>query len=315
LVIVSGLWYLFLVLLVVVITVEAVEAAQIPDNIRNKAKLWALGHGTDNLLYEALSDLRELGIIKTEIRYGVYFLPSYGTTEFVKISGSTGSYGQSSPAILSVVDPVGGRTEYTIPVLRTGVYSTIIPIQHDSLVGTYHVTAFYAGNEISRSTFFVQRTPAIPGWINTMTTWWVDGKTTEGDFISALEFLIDQNVLVVVGQTEPQKLSVFVTGAKAIRLGTSQSIQVHVTDAHGPVEGALVLVRIEDYSEHVFDEFEGQTDDNGNFVISWRPSRDLPNLKTFVVYADATNGFSSDTGVFSFMVYCLCGERDCMCRP
>ncbi|MEM4391307.1 MAG: hypothetical protein QXG67_00775 [Candidatus Nitrosotenuis sp.] len=303
-----------MVLLVVIVVVEA-EAAQIPDGIRNKAKLWALGQGTDNLFYEVLSDLKELGIIKTEIKYGVYFLPSYGTTEFVKISGNTGSYGQSSPVILSVADPIGSRTDYTTPVLRTGVYSTIIPIRHDSLVGAYHVTAFHAGNEISKSSFFVQRAPAIPGWINTMTAWWVDGKTTDDEFISAIEFLIEQNVLVVVGQTEPQKLSVFITGAKAIRLGTSQSIQVHVTDAHGPAEGALVIVRIEDHSEHVFDEFEGQTDDDGNFAVSWRPPRDLPNLKTFVVYADATDGFSSNTGVFSFLVYCLCGERDCMCRP
>jgi hypothetical protein len=315
LVILFDLWYIFLILLVAVVTVEAAEAVQIPDGIRNKAKLWTLGQGTDSLFYEVLSDMQKIGIIKVDNRYGVYFLPSYGTTEFVKISGSTVSYGQTSPVTLSVTDPAGDGTEYTTPVLRTGVYSTIIPIQHDSLVGTYHVTAFHAGNEISKSTFFVERSPAIPKWITTMTSWWVNGKTTEDDFISAVEFLIRQNVLAVVGQTEPQKLSVFVTGAKVIRLGTSQSIQVHVTDAHGPAADAFVLVRIEDHSERVFDEFEGRTDSNGNFAISWRPARDMPNLKTFVAYADATNGFSSDTGVFSFMVYCLCGERDCVCRP
>jgi hypothetical protein len=309
------LWYLFLILLVVGVTVEAAEAAQIPSDVRNKAKLWTLGHGTDNLFYEALADMQRLGVIKAEIRYGVYFLPSYGATEFVKISGSTGSYGQTNPVTLSVINPTGDRTEYTTPVLRTGVYSTIIPIQHDSPVGTYHVVAFHTGKEISRSTFFVERSPAIPSWITTITAWWVDGKTTESDLISALEFLIDKNVLVVVGQTEPQRLSVFVTGTKAIRLGTSQNIQVHITDTHGPVEGALVFVRIGDHSKRVFDEFEGRTDDSGNFAISWRSARDLPNLKTFVVYADVTDGFSSDTDTFSFMVYCLCGELHCMCRP
>ncbi|WKT58435.1 hypothetical protein QVH35_03215 [Candidatus Nitrosotenuis chungbukensis] len=109
-------------------------------------------------------------------------------------------------------------------------------------------------------------------------------------------------------------LNVSVDGQKAVRRGTAQNISVHVTDAGSPVDGATVFVRVEDYGEDVFEEFNGFTDSRGEYSVSWEISEDFPNLKTLLVYVDVTDGLSSITKVFTFEVYCLCGEPNCKCR-
>ncbi len=44
--------------------------------------------------------------------------------------------------------------------------------------------------------------PAIPGWIKDSVGWWADGITTDAEFVSALEFLISEDVIKVAAQRE-----------------------------------------------------------------------------------------------------------------
>jgi hypothetical protein len=105
-----------------------------------------------------------------------------------------------------------------------------------------------------------------------------------------------------------------VNGLKAVRRGTMQDIGVHVSSLGGVIEGATVSVRVEDYGENILEEFEGVTDPNGNYNISWELSKNFNDIETFLVFVDVTDGISSKTKMFSFQVYCLCGEPDCKCR-
>jgi hypothetical protein len=87
-----------------------------------------------------------------------------------------------------------------------------------------------------------------------------------------------------------------------------------VSDLNGPVAGATVSVRVEDYGENILKEFSGITGDSGDYKISWELSKDFDNIETFLVFVDVTDGISSKTSMFSFQVYCLCGEPNCKCH-
>jgi hypothetical protein len=129
--------------------------------------------------------------------------------------------------------------------------------------------------------------------------------------------LIDKDVItfeyVDVDQTVPD-LSVSVDGLKAVRRETMQDINVYVSNLAGDIEGATVFVRVEDYGENVLEEFEGVTGSDGKYNVSWELSKDFNDIETFLVFVDVTDGIYSETKLFSFQVYCLCGEPNCKCR-
>lgn len=314
-----------ILLLVIIVTlsvslpyiVHSAYAEKIPSFVKNKISSWLSSRGTEGFA-DAMTDLSNLGILKAKITgQNIYPLPDYGKTTFIKISGKTGAHGSAKLVSLVVEYPNGAKSEYTIPVLDSGVYSTAIPLTHDSPKGAYSVEVYYEGEKIPGSFFYVEYpNVTVPGWVSSVAKWWLDKKITDDDFLSGVSFLIDSKIIRFgMGDVvqEPM-LYVSVDGQKTVRRGTAQNISVHVSDTVSPVDGATVFVRVEDYGENVFEEFKGLTDANGNYSVSWEISDDFPNLKTFLVYVDVTDGLSSTTQVFTFEVYCLCGEPNCRCR-
>jgi hypothetical protein len=264
-------------------------------------------------------DLNNFGMLKAKItpQQNIYPLPNYGETIFVKISGKTGERGEAKFVLLTVADPNSVKSEYTIPVLESGSYSTVIPLTHDSPRGTYTIKAQYEGKGLPESFFYVEYpNVTIPSWITNVAKWWLDKKIPDEDFLAGINYLIDNKIIKFGTDSTVQEsmIDVSVDGQKAVRRGTTQNISVHVTNAGSPVDGATVFVRVEDYGEDVFEEFKGFTDSKGNYSISWEISEDFPNLKTLLAYVDVTDGLSSATKVFTFEVYCLCGESNCKCR-
>jgi hypothetical protein len=67
---------------------------------------------------------------------------------------------------------------------------------------------------------------------------------------------------------------------------------------------------VEDYGENEIIDFEGNTDSDGNYSFSWEIDKNA-KAETLLVFVDATNGFSSASSIFSFEVWCHCGEQDC----
>lgn len=294
--------------------------AEIPNWIKGKIKLWALDKISDVDFLNALIDLDGRGLLRAQdltMAGDSYILPEYGKTDFVKITGRTNEYRNTSPVSLIVVDPDGLRKEYTVPVLQSGAYSTVIPISFSSSVGTYKVLAYHGSKEISESFFHVKRSQAIPSWIKNSAKWFADGKISSDDFVFGIQYLIDRRIITFEGvdaRRVSADLNVSVDGHKAVRRGTAQDIGVHVSNLWGGVEGATVFVRVEDYGENILEEFEGVTDSDGNYNISWEMSKDFDDIETFLVFVDVTDGIDSQTKVFSFQVYCLCGEPNCKCR-
>ncbi|MGI0003861.1 MAG: hypothetical protein ACREAX_01045, partial [Candidatus Nitrosotenuis sp.] len=274
----------------------------------------------DEDFVNSLIDLNERGLLQLQeitLVQDTYTLPEYGKTIFAKIAGKTNDYRQTSPVSLIVTDPDGIRKEYTIPVLQSGAYSTSIALSFSSSAGIYKVTAFHNGKELPESSFYVKRDLAIPSWIKNSARWFANNEITDDDFLFGIQYLIDHGIITfdhVDASQVPADLNVDVNGLKAVRRGTMQNIDVHVSNLVGGVEGATVFVRVEDYGEDILEEFEGITDSNGNYNISWELSKDFNDIETFLVFVDVTDGISSETEMFSFQVYCLCGEPNCKCR-
>lgn len=299
---------------------HSASAEEIPNWIKSKIKLWTLDKVEDSTFVDSLVELNKRDLIKFQKIKAVqntYTLPKYGETVFIKIAGRSSDVGQTSAVSLIVTDPDGIRAEYTIPVLESGSYSTSIPLNHDSPTGTYEVTAYHAGNELSPYYFHVQKNSIIPSWMKMAAKWWSEGKISDVEFLSGIQYLIDKKILVLdvvnVSKIDPG-LDVTIHGQKAVRRGTTQNLDIHVENFEGMINGATVFVRVEDYGENILKEFKGETDSNGDYSISWELSADYTDIETFLVYVDVTDGTSSKTKIFAFEVYCLCGEPNCKCR-
>jgi methionine synthase II (cobalamin-independent) len=165
--------------------------------------------------------------------------------------------------------------------------------------------------------FHVQKNSIIPVWLKSSAKWWSEGKISDSEFLSGIQYLIDKKILALEvvnsSQVDPG-LDVTVSGQKAVRRGTTQDLQIHVENFEGNVQGATVFVRVEDYGENILKEFKGETDSDGNYFVSYEISTEYTDIETFLVYVDVTDGVSSKTKVFTFQVYCLCGEPSCKCR-
>ena len=315
------LFVLLIVVSMIMITlVHSASAEEIPNWIKSKIKLWTLDKVEDYAFVDSLVELNKRDLIKFQKIKAVqntYTLPKYGETMFIKITGRSSDVGQTSPVSLIVTRPDGVRAEYTIPVLESGSYSTSIPLNHDSPVGTYEVTAYHAGNELAPYYFHVQKNSIIPSWLKSSARWWSEGKISDSEFLLGIQYLIDKKILVLdvvnVSKIDPG-LDVTIDGQKAVRRGTTQNLDIHVENFEGNVGGATVFVRVENYGEDILEEFKGETDSDGNYSISWELSTDYTDIETFLVYVDVTDGIASKTKVFTFQVYCLCGEPNCKCR-
>jgi hypothetical protein len=312
--------FFFLIAVLAVTISQTASAEEIPNWIKSKIKLWTLDKIDDQGFVNSLVELNKRGVIKLEKLQAVqttYKLPKYGETMFVKISGRTGDFGQTSPVTLMVTRPDGLRIEYTVPVLQSGTYSTSVPISYDYPVGVYEVNAYHVGRELAPYHFYVQKDSVIPAWLKLSAKWWTEGKVSDADFIFAIQYLIDKKILtldVVDASRVDPGLDVTIHGQKAVRRGTTQNLDIHVENFAGNVEGATVFVRVEDYGENILEEFKGETDSDGNYSVSYELSKDYTDIETFLVYVDVTDGIASKTEVFTFQVYCLCGEPNCKCR-
>jgi len=297
------------------------QEIQIPNWIKNQIKAWIDNQASDDDFIDSLDDLNRQGLIKTHDlikNQNAYLLPKYGQTIFVKITGRTGDFEQTSPVTLIVTDPKGQRTEYTVPVLESSIYSTVIPISHDSPPGTYTVFAYHTNKELPPSHFYVNVDPQIPKWVKDVARWLVAEKISDRDFVLSMQYLINEKIIdlgFVASTDQDSVFDVSINGLKAVRRGTAQSLDIHVSDLNGSVDSAMVFVRVEDYGENLLEEFTGITDSSGNYNLSWELSKDeFSDIETLLVYVDVTDGISSKTKLFTFEVYCLCGEPNCKCR-
>jgi len=112
-------------------------------------------------------------------------------------------------------------------------------------------------------------------------------------------------------KSSTSELNVTVTGDQQVRRGTTHEIFVNVSRNSSPVPDAYVRITIEDYGEDIIREFEGRTNDNGEFLFSWEIPERFDDIETLLAFVGVSDDISSKTVLFKFQVYCLPGESGC----
>lgn len=291
------------------------DAELIPSKTKDLLVSWADGKLEEKSIHSILYDLEknDLILLKNNIPQ-TYILPKKGQTEFVKISGNTLDYQKRAPVFLAITSPDGTISNTIVQTLETGVYFTSFILSHESRLGLYSVTGKYQNSLIS-PTYFIVKHPSeiIPNWFSQVVRWLDVKKITEQELISSLQYLIDHDFIQLSSSKKESKMQVKVSGEKLIRRGTTQEITILVNDGVYPVEGARVFVRVEDFGENILKEFNGFTDSSGRYIISWEIPSNAKQEKLLSLI-DVTDGIHSDSIIFSFDVWCQCGETNCKCR-
>ncbi|MDH3341396.1 MAG: hypothetical protein OEL84_08945 [Nitrosopumilus sp.] len=133
---------------------------------------------------------------------------------------------------------------------------------------------------------------------------------TDGIHQNNLVFSVPTEI-PVDGRSDSSELNVDVSGEKQVRRGTTHSIEIQVDRDKNPVDDAQVFIRIEDYGEDIVREFHGRTNQQGYLVFSWEIPKKFDDIETLLAFVDVTDGISSKTELFKFVVYCLPGEKGC----
>ena len=288
----------------------------VPDSIKDKViQLHSKNNLNEKTMMSILSDLSDQKIIKnTHVIQQIYSIPKSSETDFVKISGKIGEFGKTAHVILEITRPDGTTQTLNSPLLETGRYSTIYPIDWKSQIGTYRIQVEFAG-EIQSVSFFHLTTTKLPSsnfppWLLTAFEWWVEDKISDSEIIYSIQHLANLG-LVVLSEQSPPALQVVITGEDMVRRGVTHTINVHVADGYNPIEGAKVTIVIEDYGEDIIREFDGFTNESGNFIFSWEIPKSFNDIETLLAFISVSGYGSSQTHLWKFQVYCLPGTDNC----
>lgn len=309
---------IFILSFLLVLLNTSVPSTDIPDWINDNAEKSAIQNNSDNYqIMSLLKNLSNAGMIKNPTsESSTYGIPDKGKVVFVNISGNVDEYGKTGFVSLEISKPDGSKEILFTPILETGKYSTVFPINEHSQKGTYRILSEFAGNKTSVTYFHLVDNNdlhgKIPSWFVTVFHWWHENKISDEEFIQNTQHLMNNNILIVfVNDPSVIKLQVSVEGQHQVRRGTTHTIISHVTYGKNPIEGAKVSLTIEDYGENTIREFDGFTNEHGDFIFSWEIPKKFDDIETLLAYIDVTYNDSSVTKLFRFQVYCLPGESNC----
>lgn len=125
-----------------------------------------------------------------------FSLPLSGSVKEVILSGSFDNQRRGMPLSLDLIHPNGKIQEFSASVTNSGNYKTIFTINSNSLPGKYEINLEYAGNQIGSVSFNVL-SKSIPSWIKDNAKWWSSSTITDSEFIDGLEYLIEEEIIIV----------------------------------------------------------------------------------------------------------------------
>jgi hypothetical protein len=289
---------------------------QIPESIKEETKqMYSQNMLGEKTVMSLLTDLSNQKIIKNiHSAKQIYSVPASGSTDFIKISGRINEFGKTAQVNLNILSPDGKMKNLSSPLLETGRYSTLYPIDWKSQLGTYKVVTEFAGETKSVSFFHLTQTKLpptnFPPWIITAFEWWAEDQFSDAELVYSIHHLANLG-LIVLSEQAPPALQVVITGEDMVRRGVTHTINVHVTDGYSPIEGAKVTLTIEDYGEDIIREFDGLTNKDGYFIFSWEIPKSFNDIETLLAFISVSGNGSSQTHLWKFQVYCLPGTANC----
>ncbi|MBA4452142.1 MAG: hypothetical protein H2B03_03060 [Nitrosopumilaceae archaeon] len=290
--------------------------SEIPDSLKEKTKQFSSSKNlTEKTVSQIISDMAIQKLIKnTKAVQQIYTLPTGGESDFIKISGRIDEFGKTSRVDLEITSPDRTTEHISSPLIETGRYSTLYPIDSKSQLGTYKIVIKFAGEIKSISYFHLTNIELpesnFPLWLLKTFEWWSQEKISDDALLNSIQYLADLG-LIVTSDEPPTPLQVIITGDELVRRGTTHTINVLVTDGYFPIEGAKVTLTIEDYGEDIIREFDGLTNPNGYFVFSWEVPKSFDDYETLLTFISVSGNGFSQTHLWKFQIYCLPGTVNC----
>ncbi len=115
----------------------------------------------------------------------------------IPISGEI-EYKQGVPLEVIVEKPDGTTESFNIMPESTGAYDTNIPISGDLSSGLYKVKVKYDTEEVESFSISILK-EMVPSWIKNNAKWWAQKQIGDSDFISGIQFMIQQKIILVSG--------------------------------------------------------------------------------------------------------------------
>ena len=160
---------------------------QIPESIKDETKqLHSQNMLDEKTVMSLLTDLSDQKIIKnTHSAKQIYSVPASGSTDFIKISGRINEFGKTAQVNLNILSPDGEMNNLSSPLLETGQYSTLYPIDWKSQLGSYKVVTEFAGETKLVSFFHLTQSKLpytnFPPWIITAFEWWAEDQFSDAE--------------------------------------------------------------------------------------------------------------------------------------
>ncbi len=133
---------------------------------------------------------------------------SYNLAETIVFSGSVNKYDESRNLRISLFDSNGNYILSQKTTVNTdGTFSHSIILNEKFSDGKYIVKAQYGNSKatVQKMSFLINSSGTsmdelsneIPSWIKFTSSVWVDGHSSDGEFISAIQFLINDKIIVL----------------------------------------------------------------------------------------------------------------------
>ena len=107
-------------------------------------------------------------------------------------------YKRGIPLEVIVEKPDGTTESFNIMPESTGAYNTDIPIPGDDSSGLYKIKVKYDTEEVESFSISILK-EMVPSWIKNNAKWWAQKQIGDTDFLSGIQFMIQQKIILVSG--------------------------------------------------------------------------------------------------------------------
>jgi len=116
----------------------------------------------------------------------------------VDISGTVSEFKRGEPVILTITKPDGTTEDRAVMASKQGTYSLPYQLTHNMHTGKYSLSVKYDDKEIESFSIEII-SELIPQWIKNNARWWANGEIDDDSFISGIQFLIKEEIIVITG--------------------------------------------------------------------------------------------------------------------
>jgi len=130
-------------------------------------------------------------------------IPKYNQKTEVALSGKIDNYIQGAPIDITLIGPDSSSEKFSVFATQKGEYKVVFTLYHNSLPGNYKVSVNYHNSHIGDESFQVSKY-LVPEWIKNNARWWSSDQISDSKFISGIEHLVEENIIVIPDSIKSQ---------------------------------------------------------------------------------------------------------------